>query len=170
MAGGGWCVVGGEWYVGGENQAGRYRCVLVRLRLVVGDESECRFDPFGNGAGSPALGVYEDPIGFAFRKYNSVGSPHEFVPPQGTNATEVDDPCAGLDSIIKKGRPQILDVVRAYDPRSTDSVHRIRRAGGSKMPNGDVNHPSQVGDVVDVPVPIDRFLWNIELVLINTFR
>jgi len=74
-----------------------------------------------------------------------------------------------LDSIIKKGRPQILDVVRAYDPRSTNLVHRANATGRVEVANGDVNHPSQVGDVVDVPVPIDRFLWNIELVPKDTF-
>ncbi len=138
--------------------------------LFIGNEGKRLLDSFGNGARTTTFGVDEYPISFTFRKYNSVGLPDELVPTQGTNATEVDDPCAGLYSIIKKGRPQILDAVRAYDPRSTNLVHRANATGRVKVANRYVNHPSQIGDVVDVPVPIDRFLWNIELVLINTFR
>ena len=47
-------------------------------------------------------------------------------------------------------------------------MHRGRRAGGPEVANGNVDHPSNVGDIVDVPIPIDRRLWNCELVSINT--
>ena len=58
---------------GAKIRRGDIRDAGPQLQLFVGDEGECGFDPFGYGAGSPALSVYEYPIGFTPRNESAVG-------------------------------------------------------------------------------------------------
>jgi hypothetical protein len=78
-------------------------------------------------------------------------------------------PTCELERVRRQRRASILDVMRTHDPRRVGRVHRVQAADDGEVPYGGVLHPLNVGDVVDVSVPIDHVLRDRELGAVNRF-
>jgi len=63
------------------------------------------------------------------------------------------NPCSGDNLIAQKGRMFVIDLVAHHHPPQPGLVRRRR----DRLPvgDGDVLHPAQIGDVVDVTHLID---------------
>lgn len=135
--------------------------------LIFGYEREGARDISGNGARTSTRGVHEDPVGFPPGKKRVVGFSHEFIPAEGPYSTEVDNPCEGINSVARERRTQILNLVRSLHPGGSGCVHRSSTSGRIGMENGDVLHPLNVGDVVNVSVLVRHGGGDRELVPVD---
>ena len=135
--------------------------------LILGYEREGARDIRGNGARTSTRGVHEDPVGFPPGNKRVVGFSHEFIPAEGPHPTEVDNPREGINSVACERRTQILNLVRAYHPGGSGCVHRPSASGRIGMENGDVLHPLNVGDAINVSVLVRHDGGDRELVSVD---
>ncbi len=112
-------------------------------------------DGFGNRARTSVFEGDEDPFGLAASEELGVGSADESVVSERADALQAGHPSGGLNGVPRKGGTEILNVMRAHDPGTSQCAGGGGAADRRGVEDGDVLHPLDIDHIVHVPVGID---------------